>query len=173
MPTVGLIPGAVGFSHTYSHRGFMNNWVDSPCTLWTGALEKTGYGRRKIDGKMWLAHRWAYQEFYGDLRNDMVVDHLCFTRACINPLHLRQITREENSARHKPGCTCTPCNPVAHMRDFCAKGHDLTLPGARKKPRKPGWAEYCAQCVRDQDRDRKRAKRAAERERINPPSKVA
>jgi len=122
--------------------------LDTPCKIWTGALEKTGYGRRKVKGKMWMAHRFAYQEHYGDLDPDLVVDHLCFNRACVEPTHLRQITREENAVRHNPGCGCVACQPELNTMTVCRSGHDLSKPGSRHARTVGGRIGRCAACER-------------------------
>ena len=76
------------------------NLNDKPCDEWTGAIEKTGYGRRKVAGKMWLAHRYAYYLAHGNIDPDLVIDHLCHNRTCVEPAHLAQVTREELSLIH-------------------------------------------------------------------------
>lgn len=133
--------------------------LDTPCKIWTGAIEKTGYGRRKVKGKMWMAHRFAYQEHYGDLSPDLVVDHLCFNRGCVEPTHLRQITREENSVRHNPDCPCSSCMPGTNVLSECSSGHDLTSPEARTKPSRWHPRGQCFECRRSRQRDYMRKRR--------------
>lgn len=136
--------------------------LDTPCKIWPGKLEsRTGYGRKKVAGKAWMAHRWAYQEFYGDLSDDLVVDHLCFNRGCVEPAHLRQITLAENAARHKPDCGCSVCHPDRHASLVCSRGHDISHPEARTRPRTPTRRGECLICYRDRNRDRMREHRAA------------
>ena len=62
--------------------------------LWTGALDKDGYGRFKVDGKVWYSHRWIYTIVFGE--PDYEVDHKCNVRNCVNPEHLQDITHQEN-----------------------------------------------------------------------------
>lgn len=135
--------------------------LDTPCKFWTGAVEKTGYGRRKVKGKMWMAHRFAYQEHYGDLDLELTVDHLRFNRSCVEPAHLRQITREENAVRHKDGCRCSPCNPGVYQVTVCPAGHDISSPDKRTGPVARRSTGNCLMCERKRNRGRMREHRAA------------
>lgn len=86
------------------------------CLVWTGKLDKDGYGRNK--GIM--AHRVAYQEAGHELISGLEIDHLCRNRACINPDHLEQVTHKENTLR---GNTITAANKA---KTHCPLGHEYT-----------------------------------------------
>ena len=135
-----------------------------PCSLWGGAIEKTGYGRRKVAGKMWMAHRYAYFLAYGEIPDGLVVDHLCFNRACVEVTRLRLLSREENARRHNPACACVSCAPYSHRVPACAKGHDMSRPELRTKPRNGRLVGDCLECRREKDRARKRRQRASLRD---------
>lgn len=70
------------------------------CWEWTGGKTKNGYGqinvrvgdRRTTTG----AHRAAYEIKNGDIPEGIEVDHLCHNRGCVNPDHLRLVTRKQN-----------------------------------------------------------------------------
>ena len=70
----------------------MNN-----CIIFERFKDGFGYGRVSINGKTWMAHRWAYTQAYGDIPKGMVVRHLCHNPACINPDHLALGTYQDNS----------------------------------------------------------------------------
>ena len=135
--------------------------MNKPCKVWTGAIEKTGYGRLKVEGKMWMAHRYAYYQHFGEIDPDMVIDHICFNRACVEPSHLLEISRPENSRRHKPDCPCNGCNADAYALEVCFAGHDISRPELRTKPRRPGLRGDCKECTRA--RARESSRRARER----------
>lgn len=66
-----------------------------PCWLWIGATT-SGYGVFRIDGGTTLAHRVAYAWANGPIPDGFEVDHMCFTRGCVNPSHLRLLSHSLN-----------------------------------------------------------------------------
>lgn len=58
------------------------------CWIWTGATQK-GYGVFRIDGAARLAHRVAYRWVNGDVPDDVHLDHMCHTKSCVRPDHVR------------------------------------------------------------------------------------
>ena len=61
----------------------------SPCWLWTGPLNRAGYGRFAIDHRHTCgAHRVAWELANGPIPEGQWVLHHCDVRACIRPDHL-------------------------------------------------------------------------------------
>ena len=82
-----------------SHRSQEN---EAGCLEWTGATDRYGYGKIKVKdefGKIRLIgpHRAAWLSFYGRIEGDLVIDHLCRNRKCINLEHLRLVTNAANT----------------------------------------------------------------------------
>lgn len=66
------------------------------CWNWTDAPNNDGYGRLGTDGKHTLAHRFSWElHGLGDL-GSAELDHICLNRMCVNPDHLRVVTRKQN-----------------------------------------------------------------------------
>lgn len=68
------------------------NMLDlSGCWTWTGAKTK-GYGAFRLQEGTVQAHRIALQSQGFPVDPDLVIDHTCRNRACVNPAHLEQVT---------------------------------------------------------------------------------
>lgn len=65
------------------------------CWLWTGARTRS-YGIFRIDGRNRVAHRVSYEWHYGPIPEGFEVDHMCFSRACVAPTHLRLLDHQAN-----------------------------------------------------------------------------
>lgn len=81
------------------------------CIPWKGAMLPHGYGKF---GRT-TAHRSAYILFVGDPGN-LVIDHLCRNRACVNPAHLEAVPQRENTWR----------GALGRLRTHCHRGHEIT-----------------------------------------------
>lgn len=95
------------------------------CWIWTGPLQKNGYGaaRWKVDGE-WghsRVHRLMYEDSYGPVPPGLEIDHTCKVRACCKPSHLRAITHAEN-------CQDRSSNGPPRA-DVCGRGHAYADPG--------------------------------------------
>lgn len=66
----------------------------TPCKLWTGRLNKDGYGTRGDR----LAHRIAWADENGVIPRGLSVLHRCDVRNCINLDHLFIGTQQDNIA---------------------------------------------------------------------------
>ncbi|MDI1301988.1 MAG: HNH endonuclease signature motif containing protein [bacterium] len=70
------------------------------CWHWLGSVSKTtGYGKKQLNGKTLLAHRWVYEMLLGPIPGGLVIDHKCKTRHCVNPHHLEVVDQAENCRR--------------------------------------------------------------------------
>jgi len=97
------------------------------CWLWTGGVDKNGYGRVKLppdengERRIQGIHRIMYERYIGPIPEDKpLIMHICDTPVCCNPKHLRAATPSENSA------------------DMVAKGRSKISSGAYKKGQTAG-----------------------------------
>lgn len=105
------------------HARFDAKWEPCPttgCYLWTAPDNGNGYGRISISGRNVYAHRYAYERWVGAIPEDLVVDHICNNRACVNPDHLRVTTNRKNVLR---GIGTSAVNA---RKVECFRGHEFT-----------------------------------------------
>lgn len=97
---------------------------NSGCWLWTGALRRgTKYGSF-WDGKgPCFAHRWSYEHRHGHVERNLVIDHKCRNRICVNPDHLRAVTHKINVTENNDG-VCS----INGRKTHCKRGHSLSDP---------------------------------------------
>lgn len=55
------------------------------------------YGAFKLAGRTERAHRASFMMFKGPIPEDTVVSHSCDEPLCVNPAHLRAVSRSENN----------------------------------------------------------------------------
>lgn len=108
-----------------------------PCIEWTGYRTDKGYGQRRYNGVVMLAHRAAYITAKGD-PGDLYVDHLCRNPGCVNPWHLEAVTNADNVLR---GIGPTAVNK---RKTHCKRGHEFTPENTIKN----GNGRKCKTCHR-------------------------
>lgn len=121
----------------------------SGCWVWTAAHNGSGYGLTHANGRLRLAHRWAYHVLVEPLdwsapRGTATehVHHLCNRPACVNPAHLKKLDATDHLGHgHRDKTHC----PQGHAYDE-----------ANTRVRAGGWRS-CRTC----DRKRQRKRRAA------------
>ncbi len=100
---------------------------ENNCWNWTGSIQTTGYGAISWNGNMKLAHRMSYEDFYGEIDNDLHVDHLCRNKSCVNPTHLELVTQRENTLR---GIGLGAKNS---KKTHCKRGHKFDHKNTKKR----------------------------------------
>lgn len=123
------------------------------CWLWLARRSPDGYGRMSTGGHEVNAHRLSYELFRGPIPDDLVIDHLCRVRHCVNPDHLEPVTNLENALR----------SPLVAGKTHCKWGHEFTPENTlwvtgparvgRRKQRR------CKACARRRQNEYRRARR--------------
>ena len=118
---------------------------ENGCWISTYSVASHGYaqiGWKDESGKtrMILAHRAAWTHVNGQMPLGITLDHLCKTRRCVNPDHLRLLPNYENARRVAGGDW-----PLG----YCANGHPNSARVERMvvgKNGKPRVGSICGPC---------------------------
>jgi hypothetical protein len=112
---------------------------DVDCLVWTGRLDKDGYGFFYLRRKTRRAHRVAWYDMHGEIPDGMVINHVCRNRACVNAQHLQVVTIRENTLKDS-----TTVSAINARKTHCKRGH----PFDRVYPKSggPGSQRYCSIC---------------------------
>jgi len=102
---------------TGKRRDYPNSYTENEagCWIYTGSINNKGYGT--ILGK--AAHRWFYAHYVGPIPEGYQIDHLCKTKACVNPKHLEPVTPRVNWERSECG------SRLKSLQTHCIYGHEL------------------------------------------------
>lgn len=76
--------------------------TSAPCWEWTAGKDRDGYGVFSVyrrERKKYRAHRWCWEFLCGEKLGNLVLDHSCRNRPCVNPDHLEPMTKEEHDAK--------------------------------------------------------------------------
>lgn len=90
------------------------------CWIWTASKNEKGYGLFRFNEKTSKAHRVSYIIEYGNIIDNLVIDHLCKNRDCVNPKHLDLVSQAENISRGLSG----KINNAQLKKTTCPKGHE-------------------------------------------------
>lgn len=117
----------------------------SGCWIWMGTAGPGGYGLFAMPrpGGGWrnqLAHRVAYQLFVGEVPDRHDVHHRCDVRSCVNPAHLRALSRADHMRQDgRWGRLAT----LQNGEGVCRNGHDVGAAGTVKRG---GGKRVCRIC---------------------------
>ena len=115
------------------------------CWVYTGYCDRYGYGWvRGAESGTRLAHRASYELHVGPIPEGMTVDHLCFNPPCINPEHLRLLSRSENASRQRKALSL-----------HCKNGHAFSTENTYLAPSATsidGRKRQCRTCNRESQR---------------------
>lgn len=83
---------------------FHDHWIEDEngCWIWQRACKGKevanggGYGCLRIEGKLIGAHCYSYEMEFGPIPEGMQILHSCHNTKCVNPMHMRTGTNDEN-----------------------------------------------------------------------------
>jgi len=99
------------------------------CIIFTGSLDRDGYGRFWDGRKLIGAHQFSAKIFLGEdgSIDGREIDHLCRRRNCVNPGHLEIVTHRVNVMR---GIGTAALNS---RKTTCPKGHRYSVVDGDKR----------------------------------------
>lgn len=90
------------------------------CWIWTGSAQR--YGRFRLSGKLYLAHRISYELFIKRPPDELCVLHKCDVTKCVNPEHLFLGTQKDN-ALDREAKGRGEAGKYLLTRTHCRRGH--------------------------------------------------
>ncbi|RZJ86864.1 MAG: HNH endonuclease [Hymenobacter sp.] len=116
------------------------------CWQWQGTIDKCGYGRFRIDGRLDGAHRISYYLTHGPLPAGANILHKCDNPRCVNPAHLSVGTHRDNmqDKSAKGRCGRQGCAQCIHGHDYTPENTYIDGRGNRgcKECRKAAWQRH-------------------------------
>ncbi|MGC4886763.1 hypothetical protein [Micromonospora sp. DT227] len=122
--------------------------ITSPCWLWNGWYNSSGYGYTTWEGRDQPAHRVVYTLLTGKNLTGLDRDHVCRVIECVRPDHGEALTHAENMARLGQ-----------HQKSCRRRGHDWSDP--RNVYTRGDGTRFCSACNREAKQARRAAARAA------------
>lgn len=121
---------------------------ENGCWLWQNYLDKDGYGHFWIGSRIdksrrpIRAHRFAYELLVEPIPPNMTIDHICRHRNCVNPNHLRILSKGENMLA---GNNIQAQNK---RKTHCKRGHPLKGRFLQIVYRGDRIERHCRECKR-------------------------
>jgi hypothetical protein len=141
-------------------RLFSRLVIDSSgCLLWTGKLDRKGYGRIWVNGRWRLVHQVAWELQGGPIPPGLELDHVrargCTYKNCASIAHLELVTHQENVLR---GDSIAASYAA---RTHCDSGHEFTPDNTYVYPAGGRACRICKRAANLRYNETHRAERAA------------
>lgn len=119
------------------------------CWDWKGYIKPSGYGIFSYRGFQYRAHRISYSIFKTELNIDLVLDHICMNKCCVNPKHLREVSRHINNIENSNAMAA-----INKVKTHCKNGHKFSKDNTYLEP-KTKW-RHCKICRYNIEQKRQR-----------------
>ena len=124
-----MLRGRIAQRAVVQDRGF-----ETECWISTRASQPNGYTKIGYRGRTWLTHRLSWYVHREPIPDDLVIDHLCRERACVNPDHLEPVSNRTNLLRGA-GFVASQAKQTTCLRGHPLEGDNLYRPPARPNKR--------------------------------------
>jgi HNH endonuclease len=117
---------------------------ENNCWVWIGTRnngKKGGHARFYFEGRVGLAHRFAYEHWVGKIPDGYELHHVCEHSWCVNPGHLKAISNADHLTLTHYGVK----RPMTLRRMYCPRGHRLA---GDNLIRNGGGHLWCRECRR-------------------------
>lgn len=112
------------------------------CWEWQSSISPQGYGKFSIDNYPYSAHVISYKYFNNDHDKNLVIDHICMNKKCVNPNHLRQVNYFISNTENTNGFAY-----INSKKKSCKNGHKFTNENTIIRKNKSGRAyRKCKKC---------------------------
>ncbi len=91
-------PQGMTLADAFEYFGYTES--EAGCHNWNGYTSHSGYAAIRWDYTYLYTHRVAYELANGSIPEGLEVDHICHNKRCVNPAHLRAVTRKQNIENH-------------------------------------------------------------------------
>lgn len=121
---------------------------DLKCWEWTSVKTEKGYGRYSIyPNRAQYAHRLVWVLCGNLIPSELVLDHICKNRGCVNPNHLRLVTLRQNTLENSDSISAKNLK-----RSGCKNGHPYTKSNLQKTSK----YRRCVKCQKINEKNRRK-----------------
>jgi hypothetical protein len=117
----------------------ISNGLRTPCHVFKGRIDRGGYGRVSIGKVNAYAHRYVWERVHGPIAGELMIDHMCRRRCCVNVDHLRLVDHKTNSTENVVGVAWQLMAAKTH----CKYGHPYDEANTRINT---NGSRSCRQC---------------------------
>lgn len=130
---------------TLAERFYSKIQKTDTCWLWVGAKTSQGYGMLKVnrDTKTERVHRIALILEGIHIPDNMVVDHICRNRLCVNPKHLRIVSTGTNVLENSEGLAAKN-----RIKTHCIHGHEFNEQNTKLIVDRGSLKRACKACIK-------------------------